>query len=486
MAQILDMPQLSDTMKEGVLRKWRKNEGEKMVPGEVLAEVETDKATMDFEAFDEGVLLKRLINDGDTVPVGSPIAIVGKTGDDISKVLEEAAARKGGKPAAPAPAAKPAAAAPKADQPAAAKAADAKPAPAPAKPANGQAARAAAPRPSAPGAPAGGGPSKVLASPLARRLATDLGIDLRQVKGSGPGGRIVERDVKALSEGGEQGGGGSQEAGAAPDWHAMEEAPSTASPAPAPSKPSGPVPAQLVPDRRAEARPAAPVPSDDVEKPLSMMRRTIARRLVESKGTIPHFYLTAEADMDAAMEFREQVGQVHNAKVSVNDLVIKAAALALRKVPEANASFGNESIIQHARVDVGMAVAIEDGLVTPVIRGADNKTLGQIANEARELAGRARDRKLKVDEMTGGTFSVSNLGMFGVSDFSAIINPPEAAILAVGTVRKLPVVKGDKIVIGQRMSLTLSCDHRVIDGATGAKLLQAIVAILERPISLAF
>jgi len=485
MAQILDMPQLSDTMKEGVLRKWRKNEGDKMLPGELLAEVETDKATMDFEAFDEGVLLKRLIGDGDTVPVGSPIAIIGKTGEDIAALIEEANARKGGakapaKAAAPAPAAKAPAAKP--EQPAAAKAAESKPAPAPAaKPANGQAARPNAASPARPAsAPATG--TKVLASPLARRLATDLGIDLRTVTGSGPGGRIVERDVKAVNE-----GGGAATAAAA-DWHAMEEAPSTgAAPAAAAApRPAAPVPAQLVPDRRAEARPAAPIPSDDVEKPLSMMRRTIARRLVESKTTIPHFYLTAEVDMDAAMEFREQVSQVHSAKLSVNDLVIKATALALRKVPEANASFTDEAIILHARVDIGMAVAIEDGLVTPVIRGADHKTLGQIANEARELAGRARERKLKLEEMTGGTFSVSNLGMFGVSEFSAIINPPEAGILAVGAVRKVPVVKGDKVVPGQRMSLTVSCDHRVIDGATGAKLLQAIVAILERPIALAF
>ncbi|HET6283645.1 MAG TPA: dihydrolipoamide acetyltransferase family protein [Polyangia bacterium] len=486
MAQILDMPQLSDTMKEGVLRKWRKNEGDKMLPGELLAEVETDKATMDFEAFDEGVLLKRLIGDGDTVPVGSPIAIIGKTGEDIAALLQEAEARKGGaaKPAkaAAAPAAK--APGPKPEQPAA-KPAEAQPAPAPAaKPANGQAARPPSPaRPAAQPAAATAG-SKVLASPLARRLATDLGIDLRAVKGSGPGGRIVERDVKALSE-----GGGA--AAAAPDSHNIEEAPSTgtapaAAAPPTAQRPAAPVPSQLVPDRRAEARPAAPVPSDDVEKPLSMMRRTIARRLVESKTTIPHFYLTAEVDMDAAMEFREQVSQVHSAKLSVNDLVIKAVALALRKVPEANASFTDEAIILHARVDIGMAVAIEDGLVTPVIRGADHKTLGQIANEARELAGRARERKLKLEEMTGGTFSVSNLGMFGVTEFSAIINPPEAGILAVGTVRKVPVIKGDKIVPGQRMSLTVSCDHRVIDGATGAKLLQAIVAILERPIALAF
>jgi pyruvate dehydrogenase E2 component (dihydrolipoamide acetyltransferase) len=228
------------------------------------------------------------------------------------------------------------------------------------------------------------------------------------------------------------------------------------------------------------------VPSDDVVKPLSMMRHTIARRLLESKTSVPHFYLTAEVDMDAAMEFRQQVTQVHNTKLSVNDLVIKAVALALRKVPDANSSFTDEAIIQHARVDISMAVAIEDGLITPVIRDADKKTLGQIANESRDLAARARDRRLKVEEITGGTFSISNLGMMGIRDFAAIINPPEGAILAVGTVRKEPVVKGDKIVVGQRMAITLSCDHRVIDGALGAKLLQAIVAILERPISLAF
>jgi pyruvate dehydrogenase E2 component (dihydrolipoamide acetyltransferase) len=482
MAQILDMPQLSDTMKVGVLRKWRKNEGDKVSPGELLAEVETDKATMDFEAFDEGVLLKRLINDGDTVPVGSPIAIIGKAGEDVAKLVEEAKARaSGGGKAAPA------AAAPKAEA--------AKPAPAPAAaaamPPNGQQvqqARQPAPRPApvaAAPAPAAAPGSKVLASPLARKLATDLGVDLRGVQGTGPGGRIVERDVKAVA----QGGAG---LAAAPDWHAAEEAPSQAQQAAAPApatRPASPMalPAQIVPERRAEARPAAPPPADDIVKPLSMMRRTIATRLLEAKTTVPHFYLTADIDMDAAMEFREQVAQVHGAKLSVNDLVLKACALAMRRVPEANASFTEEAIVQHARVDIGMAVAIEDGLITPVIRDADKKTIGQIASEAREMAGRARDRKLRPEEYTGATFSVSNLGMFGIRDFAAIINPPEGAILAVGTVRKEPVVnKEDKIVVGQRMSVTLSCDHRVIDGALGAKVLQAIVAILERPISLAF
>ncbi len=476
MAQILDMPQLSDTMKIGVLQKWRKNEGDAIKPGEVLAEVETDKAVMDFEAYDPGVLLKRLIADGASVPVGTPIAIIGKAGEDVSKLVEEAKARAAGgaKPAAKAEAPKPAPA------PAAAPAPAPKAPTPPTAPVNGQAARPAAPpapRP-APTAPSAAAATKVLASPLARKLATDLGVDLRSVQGTGPGGRIVERDVKAIAEGGAP----------AVDWHAAEEAPATApATATAPrASAAAPLPAQLVPERRAEARPGTAAPSGDVVRPLSMMRRTIAARLLEAKTTVPHFYLTADIDMDAAMEFREQVAQVHGAKLSVNDLVLKACALALRRVPEANASFGEEAITQHARVDIGMAVAIEDGLITPVIRDADKKTIGQIASEAREMAKRARDRKLRPEEYTGATFSVSNLGMMGIRDFAAIINPPEGAILAVGTVRKEPVVKNDKIVVGQRMSITLSCDHRVIDGALGAKLLQAIVAILEKPISLAF
>jgi pyruvate dehydrogenase E2 component (dihydrolipoamide acetyltransferase) len=490
MAQIVDMPQLSDTMREGVLRKWRKNEGEKIVPGELFAEVETDKATMDWEAYDEGTLLKKLIPDGATVPVGAPIAILGNPGEDITALIAEAAARTAAKKGGAAGAAKPEAKAEAKSDTAAvapsapadnAQASAAAPAPAaPAKAASAPAAKSApaagaAARP-APARPTPANGAKILASPLARRLATDLGIDLRAVSGSGPGGRIVERDVKAAA---------TAPVAAAPapvEARAPEASPQPRQAAAAP----GPLPLQLVPDRRTEARPAAPTPSADVEKPLSLMRKTIARRLLESKTTIPHFYLTAEADMDAAMEFREQVIQVHATKLSVNDLVLKAVALAMRKVPEANASFGEDAIVLHARVDIGMAVAIDDGLVTPVIRDADKKTLGQIANDARELAARARDRKLRPEEMTGATASVSNLGMFGIEHFSAIINPPEAVILAVGAVRKLPVVKGDKIVIGQRMALTLSCDHRVVDGATGAKLMQAIVAILERPITLAF
>jgi pyruvate dehydrogenase E2 component (dihydrolipoamide acetyltransferase) len=470
MAQIIEMPKLSDTMKEGVLRKWHKQEGDKVEAGDLLAEIETDKATMDFESFDGGVLLRRLVDDGATVAINAPIAIFGQPGEDISSAVAEAESRKGG--AAPAP---PAAAAATGQAPAVAAQ---KPPPAAAAAPGLQAARptvpAASPRQAAPAPTSNGTSAKILASPLARRLATELGVDLRTIQGTGPGGRIVERDVKAAAE-----------RGAPP------------APAPVPPAAAAPVadlpradaslPHPLVPDRRAEVRPPEwAAPGTDQLQPLSLMRKTIARRLVESKTQIPHFYLTAEADMEAAMAFREQVKEVHGAKLSVNDLIIKAAALALRRIPECNAAWTDEGIVHHSRVDIGMAVAVQDGLLTPVIRSADLKTLGQIAAEAQELAKRARDRKLKPDEMSGSTFSISNLGMMGIREFSAIINPPEAAILAVGAVRKEPVVRNDQVVIGQRMSLTLSCDHRVIDGALGARLLGNIISILERPITLAF
>jgi pyruvate dehydrogenase E2 component (dihydrolipoamide acetyltransferase) len=474
MAQLMDMPKLSDTMKEGVLRKWQKKEGDKISAGELVAEVETDKATMDFESFDEGTILKLLVPDGATVPVGAPIAILGKPGEDISAMLAEAEKRTksaaGGAPAKPAvqaPAPTPVAA-PKAE-PAAAPAPKPAVAPAP-KPAPAQRPPLVpAPRPAPqPQAAANGAATKVLASPLARKLATDLGVDLRSVQGTGPGGRIVERDVKAVAE--------NPAAARADSAALLEQVPSG----------EGTLPHPLAPERRAEARPAVSGPQQDQILPLSLMRKTIARRLVESKSQVPHFYLTVEVDMDSAMSFREQVKQVHGAKLSVNDMIIKAAALALRRVPEANASYTDEGLVRHGRVDISMAVAIEDGLVTPVIRNADLKTLGQISTDSHELAARARDRKLRPEEMTGGTFSVSNLGMMGIVEFSAIINPPEGAILAVGAVRREPMVKNDQIVIGQRMAMTLSCDHRVIDGALGAKLLGQIVAILERPITLAF
>ncbi len=455
MAQLLDMPKLSDTMTEGVLRKWQKKEGDSVDPGDVIAEVETDKATMDYEAFDSGVLLKFLVGNGTTVPVGGPIAIIGKAGEDISTLL--ASVQGGGATKAAPVAAKPAAAAEPAP---ATKSAAAAPV------ANGVANRAPAPAPVVASA-ARADQGKILASPLARRLADELGVALRTVTGTGPGGRIVERDVKSAA----------QTRGPVPNSADLSFVPPADSSLPSP----------VLPERRTEARPAAlPTAPGDQLIPLTLMRKTIARRLVESKSQIPHFYLTAEADMDAAMGFRQQVSEMHGAKLSVNDLVLKAAALALRRVPECNASWTDEGIVRFTRVDIGMAVAVEDGLLTPVIRNVDGRTLGQIAEEARRLAGLARDRKLKPEDMTGSTFSISNMGMLGIDHFQAIINPPEAGILAVGRVRKEPVAKNDQIVIGQRMALTLSCDHRVIDGATGAKLMQAIVGILERPMTLAF
>jgi pyruvate dehydrogenase E2 component (dihydrolipoamide acetyltransferase) len=439
MAQILNMPRLSDTMSEGRLIKWHKKEGDKVAPGDILAEVETDKANMDFESFDDGVLLKILIGDGQTAPVGGPVAIIGKAGEDVSDLLAKV---KSGEPAPAPKAAAPAPAAPKAaEKPAPAAPVETKPVAKP-QPAPVPVAKQPAP-------PSGNGQGRIVASPLARRIADERGIDLRQVHGSGPGGRIIKEDVERFEPGA---------AGAAPA--AREPAPSYAPPPPAPVV-------------------------TGVPQPLSMMRKTIARRMTEAKQQTPHFYLTAEADMDAAVAFRGQVNEALGVKISFNDLVVKACALALRRMPQVNASWADGGIVIHDRVHVGVAVAIEDGLITPVVQDADMKSLGAIAREVQELAALARDRKLRPEHYTGGTFTVSNLGMFGVEEFAAIINPPEAAILAVGAVRKVPVVKGDQVAIGNRMKVTLSGDHRVIDGATGAKFLQEVLRILEHPMTLA-
>jgi pyruvate dehydrogenase E2 component (dihydrolipoamide acetyltransferase) len=450
MAQFLEMPRLSDTMQEGRVVKWSKKEGDKIAPGDVLAEVETDKATMDFESFDEGVLLKILIGDGGTAPVGGPVAIIGKAGEDISALLAQAdgkkaapATKKEERKQTPAPAAVPTEAAPpKAAAPVQTIPARPSASPPPTRPAPAAAARPAA-------APSnGGGAPGVFASPLARRIAHARGIDIGQVAGSGPQGRVVRRDVES--------------------W----QGPPAAGRAGAPAAPATP-------------RMPAVAGGEDAEQPLSMMRKTIARRMAEAKREIPHFYLTSEIDMDAAVDFRKQVLEALGIKVSYNDLVIKACALALRKVPLAGASWAEDRVILHGGVHIGVAVAIEDGLITPVIHDADAKSLGAIAREIAELAGRARERKLKPEEYTGATFTVSNLGMFGVHHFQAIVNPPEVCILAVGALVKQPVVKDDAIVIGHRMSVTLSCDHRVVDGAVGAQFLQEVVRILEHPMTLA-
>ncbi|HEY4182662.1 MAG TPA: pyruvate dehydrogenase complex dihydrolipoamide acetyltransferase [Kofleriaceae bacterium] len=474
MAQILGLPKLSPTMEEGVLVRWTKKEGDKVSPGDLIAEVETDKANMDFNVEDEGVLLKFLVKEGDTVKLGAPVAIIGKAGEDTSALEAQA---KGGGDKAPAKKDDKKAEAPKKEEPKADekkkaekaddkkaddKKADAKPAPSKAPVADAKKTETAKgdSKPSA---------GKILASPLAKSLAIDLGIDLRTVEGSGPGGRIVERDVKAASEGG---------AKTRPAAEAHEDAHDEA---PAEKKETAIAvrnPRQMVPDSDADY--------EDI--PASNMRKRIAARLTEAKRDVPHFYLMRKLDAAPLLAFRQRLNDLlgDRGKVSVNDLIIKAVALALRRVPECNASWAGESIHRFNRVHIGVAVAIEDGLVTPVIRDADQKGIGSIAAEVRDLAERAKHKQLKGHEITGSTFTVSNLGMMGIERFTAIINPPEAGILAIGGTVDEPVIdKAGQIVAGKRMTVTMSCDHRVIDGALGARWLQAFAELFEKPESLA-
>ncbi len=478
MAQILGLPKLSPTMEEGVLVRWTKKEGDKVVPGDLIAEVETDKANMDFNIEDDGVLLKLLVKEGETVKLGAPVAIIGKAGEDVSALVAEAAKQSGG--AAPATAAKPEPKTEAKQQPPQ----QAKPAKGPQGPETSASAPAAqkttpaqakpAPAPSAakPAAQPGG---KLLASPLAKTLAIELGIDLRNVAGSGPGGRIVERDVKAAAEGGASGNGHAQarEAEGAETREAEAEAPSAKGETAIAVRHAR----QMVPDGE----------GDYSDVPASNMRKRIAARLTEAKRDVPHFYLMRTFDAAPMLAFRGRLNELlgDKGKVSVNDLIIKAVALALRREPDCNASWEGEAIRKYHRVHVGVAVAIEDGLVTPVIRDADQKGIGSIAAEVRDLADRAKHKKLKGPEISGSTFTVSNLGMYNIERFTAILNPPEAGILAIGTVVEAPVVKDGQVVVGKRMTVTMSCDHRVIDGALGAKWLAAFVDLIEHPESLA-
>ncbi|MEO6772954.1 MAG: pyruvate dehydrogenase complex dihydrolipoamide acetyltransferase [Kofleriaceae bacterium] len=457
MAQILGLPKLSPTMEEGVLVRWTKNEGDKVSPGDLIAEVETDKANMDFNVEDEGVLLKLLVKAGETVKLGAPVAIIGKAGEDISALEQQAKAGGGAAPAKPV--AKP----------------EAKPAAKPvAKPATQTTAKPATPPEPMPasgsGKPAPGkpAPGKLLASPLAKSMAIELGIDLRTVTGTGPGGRIVERDVKAVAD------GGATRPIVSAEPHDEAE----------PAEPA---------DARAETAIAVRAPRRDdhdgdfEDVATSNMRKRIAQRLTEASRDIPQFYLMRTLDVAPVLGFRERLNTLlgDKGKISVNDLVIKAVALALRRVPACNASWEGDAIRHYHRVHVGVAVAIEDGLVTPVIRDADQKGIGSIAAEVRDLANRAKLRQLKGPEITGSTFTVSNLGMFGIERFTAILNPPEAGILAIGGTIDTPVVHDGQIVAGKRMTVTMTCDHRVIDGALGARWLAAFVELLEHPESLA-
>jgi len=421
MATKVHMEALSPTMEEGRLVKWNKHEGDPVKSGDTLAEVETDKAVMELVARADGQLLKVMVPEGTTVPVGNIVAWIGKPGEKVDGDGAAAPAPKGERSAVSGARETPAKPTP-----------SAAPNPAP------------APQPVAAVAPADA--TRVKASPLARRIAKDAGVDLKLVQGSGPGGRVIKRDVEGA--------------------------------------PAATVAAQAVP-RTADRAPRTGVPYEDV--PLTQIRKTIAKRLAASIGPIPHFFLTTEVDMERAAEAREalnkQLGE-EGGKISFNDIIIKAVALALVQHRACNAWFQEDHIRYWNEVHIGMAVAIEDGLITPVIRNADMKSLREIGAESRELAGRARNRRLKPEEYTGATFSVSNLGMFDIDQFTAVINPPEAGIVAIGSIVAKAVPDGDRVVVRRRLRLTMSCDHRVIDGATGAVFLKTLKQMLENPLAM--
>src|SRR3954470_23653732 len=453
MATKVFMEALSPTMEEGRLVKWLKNEGDAIKNGDTLAEVETDKAIMELVARGDGVLRKRLINEGDTAPVGTLAGVIATADENIDALIAGAAPAPAA--GAPAPAQvvattqesagassvprKPSESQGEASTPPQQKVADVPPAPV---------AREAGPPPG-PAPSAAPSTGDVRSSPLARRLASERGLDLHSVQGSGPNGRIIKRDIEAAAA-----------AGVAVQRPAAAAAP------------SGPV---------------IPREGDFHDEPLTNIRKTIARRLGESIGPIPTFYLTAEFDLSRVMEMRKAMAELGDQfKVSVNDVLLKATAVALSQHPEVNAPWLGNKIRYHNRVHLGMAVATDDGLIVPVIWDADRKRMSEISREAKELAKRARERKLKPEEFTGSTFSVSNLGMFGIDQFTAIINPPEAGILAIGTSEEKLVVVNGEPVVRQRVRVTMSCDHRIIDGAVGAKFLQTLRRLVENPLMLVY
>ena len=416
MAEIVRMPKLSDTMTEGVVAEWHKKVGDEVESGELLAEIETDKATMEFESFQDGVLLHIGVDKGATAPVDSVLCVLGEKGEDIAELLASAANEVVAEEA-PAP------------EPTPAPAPTPTPAPAPA-PAAAPAAAAPAPQVAPAPAPAASN-GRVKASPLAKRLAEERGLSLGLIPGSGEGGRIVKRDVEAFV------GGGSSAATAVERF---------------------------------------------TEVGVSQMRKTIARRLAESKFTAPHFYLSLTIDMDAAMVARKAINDRGPHKVSFNDMVVKAVAMALKNHPAVNSSWLEDRIRYNEHVHIGVAVAVEDGLLVPVVRHANVKSFGEIGVEVREFAQKAKDKKLQPSDWEGNTFTISNLGMFGIDEFTAIINPPDACILAVGGIQAVPVVRDGAVVPGHTMKVTLSCDHRVVDGATGAAFLNEVKQNLENPV----
>jgi pyruvate dehydrogenase E2 component (dihydrolipoamide acetyltransferase) len=449
MATKVVMEALSPTMEEGRLVKWLKNEGDQVKNGETLAEVETDKAIMELVARADGVLRKRLLPENEAAPVGQLIAVIASPDENIDALVAGAGTAASSGAAAPPPAevvAKgnetagassvprtTAQAQGEASTPPQEKVASAPPA-------------APGPRAPAPAQPASGNGGRTRSSPLARRMASDSGLDLQAVQGSGPGGRIIKRDVEA----------------------AVAAGPAARS--------------------AAQATPAFQVAGPDSrDVPLTQIRKTIARRLSESIGPIPTFYLTAEFDMERVAEMRTAMAAIGDEyKVSFNDIVLKAVATALAQHPEVNAHWLGDKIRYFSRVHLGMAVAIEDGLITPVVFDADRKRMSEISREAKELAKRARERKLKPEEYTGSTFSVSNLGMFGIDQFTAIINPPEVGILAIGALEEKPIVVDGQVTTRKRMRVTMSCDHRVVDGALGARFLQTLRRLIENPLMLVY
>ena len=449
MATKVVMEALSPTMEEGRLVKWLKNEGDAVKTGDVLAEVETDKAVMELVARGDGIIRKRIANEGDASPVGTLLAVIAAADENIDALIA----------AAPAPASKPTTAEPTTAEPTTAEPTTADPAPArtpiaapaqPPLPPVGPSGFGAVSAPAVAPAAASDG-KRTRSSPLARRFASERGIDLSQVRGSGPGGRIIKKDIESAVK------------SAPPDGS------KTVTTATAPKK----TPRFITRD------------GDFQDIPNTQIRKTIARRLAESIGPVPTYYLTAEFDAGRAADMRAQLKELgDNYKLSFNDIVIKAVANALSEHPEVNAWWMGDSIRHFNRVHVAMAVAIPDGLITPVIFDADRKSISQISAEARHLAELARQRKLTPEQYTGSTFSVSNLGMLGIDQFTAIINPPEAGILAVGGVEAKAVVENGQVVVRQRMRVTMSCDHRVIDGATGAKFLQTVKRLFENPLLL--
>ncbi len=424
MAEIVRMPKMSDTMTEGVVVKWHKKVGDAVKSGELVAEIETDKATMEFESYSTGTLLFIGVEEGKAAPVDGILAIMGKAGEDYKELLasEQAKDAAAAAPAAPAPA-----------QPAAqaqAPAPVATPAPTP-----------VAATPARPVATAStSSDDRMKASPLAKRLAEEKGIDLGMLKGSGDHGRIVKRDI---------------------EWFK---------------------PGTFV--QTAAFAPNAVTSESFEEVTVSQMRKTIARRLSESMFTAPHFYLTMDIDMDAVVHARESVNQVASVKISFNDFVVKAVASALRQHPAVNSSWLGDRIRYNNHINIGIAVAVEDGLLVPVVRYADSKTLTQIATEVKSYAQKAKDKKLQPADWEGNTFTISNLGMYNIEEFTAIINPPDACILAVGGIKQVPVVKNGMVQPGNVMKVTLSCDHRVVDGVVGSKFLNTLKALLENPIVL--